>query len=54
MEDIDEALFITTTELRTKTKWLVDTLKEGKKVYLIHRSKVVATITPVNPPRKMK
>lgn len=54
MEDIDEALFITSTELRTKTKWLVDTLREGKIIYLIHRSKVVATITPFNPPRQVK
>lgn len=37
---------ITTTELRTKSKELVKTLKEGHSVDLIHRSKVVGEIKP--------
>lgn len=42
-----EAQFITTTQLRTKTTWLVKTLLHGKSVYLIHRSKVIGLITPL-------
>lgn len=37
---------ITTTELRTKSKELVEILKEGRSVDLIHRSKVVGEIKP--------
>ncbi len=37
---------ITTTELRTKSKKLVEALREGKSVDLIHRSKVVGEIKP--------
>lgn len=37
---------ITTTELRTKTSQLVDTLKRGSEVILIHRSKVIGKIKP--------
>ncbi|MBI2086209.1 hypothetical protein HYT74_02620 [Candidatus Daviesbacteria bacterium] len=45
--------FITTTELRTKSKELVKTLQEGNSVYLIHRSKVIATIMPKNDPQPL-
>jgi hypothetical protein len=38
--------YITTTELRTKTKELVAALREGRSVNLIHRSKVVGQIKP--------
>lgn len=37
---------ITTTQLRTKSKELVNVLKEGQSVQLIHRSKVVGEIKP--------
>ena len=38
--------YITTTELRTKSKKLVEVLLEGRSVDLIHRSKVVGEIRP--------
>lgn len=38
--------YITTTQLRTKTTDLVSELKKGKKVSLIHRSRVVGEIRP--------
>ena len=38
--------YITTTELRTKSKKLVETLREGQSVDLVHRSKVVGEIKP--------
>lgn len=38
--------YITTTELRTKSKKLVELLREGYSVELIHRSKVVGEIKP--------
>jgi len=34
------------SELRTKGTRLVNDLKAGKSVYLLHRSKVIAAITP--------
>lgn len=37
---------ITTTQLRTQSKQLVKTLKEGRSVNLIHRSKVIGEIKP--------
>ena len=37
---------ITTTELRTKSKELVQVLREGRSVDLIHRSKVVGCLIP--------
>jgi len=37
---------ITTTELRTKTSKLVESLLKGEEVDLIHRSRIVATIKP--------
>lgn len=38
--------YITTTDLRTKSSELIETLKKGGSVYLIHRSKVVGEIKP--------
>lgn len=38
---------ITTTELRTKSKELVKTLREGRAVDLIYRSRVVGRLQPV-------
>lgn len=38
--------FITTTDLRTKSSALVNSLKEGTSVSLIHRSKIVGVIKP--------
>ena len=42
---------ITTTELRTKSSQVVKTLKEGGKLSLIHRSRVVGEIVPVQEPK---
>lgn len=44
--------YITTTKLRTKSSELIDTLKKGGKVTLIHRSKVVGIIKPAVPEGK--
>lgn len=38
--------YITTTDLRTKSSELVEALKRGDSVSLIHRSKVIGDITP--------
>lgn len=38
--------YITTTELRTMSKKLVEALREGHSIDLIHRSKVVGEIKP--------
>ncbi len=38
--------YITATSLRTKSRELIETLKQGESVSLIYRSKVVAEITP--------
>lgn len=38
--------YITTTQLRSKTSQLVSELAKGKKVSLIHRSRVVGEISP--------
>lgn len=43
--------YITTTELRTKSSQLVQTLKNGGNVRLIHRSKVVGNILPIQEPK---
>ena len=40
--------FITTTELRTQSTNLVNTLASGKSVKLIHRSKIIGDILPKN------
>lgn len=45
---------ITTTQLRTKSKELVRTLKEGHSVNLIHRSQIVGEIKPtIKEPRPL-
>lgn len=41
---------ITTTQLRTKSKELVKTLKEGGTLRLIHRSKIIGEILPTHEP----
>lgn len=38
--------YITTTELRTRSTELIELLKSGATVKLVHRSKVVGTIAP--------
>lgn len=38
--------YVTTTELRTKSKELIQTLQEGCSVDLVHRSRVVGEIRP--------
>lgn len=38
--------FITTTELRTKSKDIVKTLAEGNSIDIIHRSRLVGIIKP--------
>lgn len=45
--------YITTTELRTKSSKLIETLREGKSVNLIHRSKVVGKVQPVQEPKPL-
>lgn len=44
--------YITTTDLRTKSSQLVADLKNGTKISLIHRSKVIGIIEPVQEPLK--
>ena len=41
--------YITTTDLRTKSTELIKTLKEGKRISLVHRSRVVGEIRPAYP-----
>jgi antitoxin (DNA-binding transcriptional repressor) of toxin-antitoxin stability system len=38
--------YITTTQLRTQSSDLIANLMAGKSIQLIHRSKIVATISP--------
>lgn len=38
--------YITTTNLRTQSSKLVDDLKKGRSVSLVHRSKIVGVIKP--------
>jgi len=45
--------YITTTELRTKSKQLVKELRIGKRVKLIHRSKVIGRIEPSYEPNPL-
>ncbi len=40
--------YISTTDLRTKTPELINTLKNNGKVSLIHRSKIIGVIQPVS------
>lgn len=46
-----EMEYITTTNLRTQSTALVDTLKKGGVVSLIHRSKIVGVIKPKKEPK---
>lgn len=39
--------YITTTQLRTQTPTLLDALRAGHSIQLIHRSSLVATISPI-------
>ena len=39
--------YMTTTNLRTKTTQLVSALKKNNRISLIHRSKIVAIIQPI-------
>lgn len=43
--------YITTTELRTESPKLIETLKIGQSVALIHRSKVVGKVHPAFEPK---
>lgn len=45
--------YITTSDLRTKSVELVNSLKEGKSVSLIHRSRIIGRIVPddAEPPK---
>lgn len=45
--------YITTTDLRTKSSQLVDSLKKGKSVELIHRSRVIGKIEPAKAEPKL-
>jgi len=40
--------YISTTDLRSKTARLVDTLRKGGEVVLVHRSKVIGRIKPTD------
>lgn len=44
--------YITTTELRIKTSKLIEELKSGGSVTLIHRSKIVGQFKPAQPDPK--
>lgn len=45
--------YITTTELRTKSKTLVEILKSGGRLKLIHRSRVIGKIEPTYEPKPL-
>ena len=38
--------YISTTDLRTKSSEIINSLKSGESLYLVHRSKVVGEIKP--------
>lgn len=38
--------YITATEFRTRMRWLIAILKQGKSVHWIHHSKIIAVIVP--------
>lgn len=44
---------ITTTELRTKSKELVEVLREGLSVDLIHKSRIIGKIKPSYDPKPL-
>ncbi|MEK7186349.1 MAG: hypothetical protein AAB675_03215 [Patescibacteria group bacterium] len=39
--------YISTTDLRTQSSQLVNSLKQGKKLSLVHRSRIIGEISPV-------
>lgn len=43
--------YITTTELRTRSSKLIETLKSGQGVTLIHRSRVIGKVEPAYEPK---
>lgn len=43
--------YITTTELRTKSSKLIETLRSGQSVTLIHRSRVIGRLEPASEPK---
>lgn len=45
--------YITTTELRTKSKELIKVLQQGRSVDLIHRSRIVGKILPSYEPQPL-
>lgn len=45
--------YITTTELRTKSKELVEILRDGRSVDLVHRSKVIGRVEPIQEPKPL-
>ena len=45
--------YITTTNLRTQSSQLVESLKRGKKISLVHRSHVVGEILPIKTTTKI-
>ncbi|MGH7203341.1 MAG: hypothetical protein ACREHC_02780 [Candidatus Levyibacteriota bacterium] len=45
--------YITTTDLRTQSSQLVDSLKKGKKISLVHRSQVIGEIAPIKKAAKL-
>lgn len=44
--------YISTTNLRTQSSQLVDLLKQGNIISLVHRSKIIGEISPVSPNTK--
>lgn len=44
--------YISTTNLRTQSSKLVDFLKQGNMVSLVHRSKIIGEISPISPNAK--
>lgn len=40
--------YITTTDLRTQSSQLVQSLKQGKKISLVHRSQIIGEISPIH------
>ena len=45
--------YISTTDLRTRSSKLVDSLKQGKKISLVHRSRIIGEISPVTSDTKV-
>ncbi len=45
--------YITTTDLRTRSSKLVEFLKQGQSVSLVHRSRVIGEIKPKKEPKPL-